>query len=115
MSGDAHVRFCESLLDFPCRTGLRLSPEKTKITNINTGLDFLGANVRKVKGKFLIKPFRRNVVGFDRSIREFIQRARSISTAEFIRALNRKVRGWAHVFRHQMLTSATFSSVRSSS
>ncbi len=85
---------------FLAERGLRLSPEKTKITNIDTGFDFLGANVRKYKGKLLIKPSKRNVVGFVRSIREFIRRARSITTVEFIRAPNRKVRGWAHAFRH---------------
>lgn len=85
---------------FLAERGLRLSPEKTKITHIDTGFDFLGANVRKYKGKLLIKPSKRNVVGFVRSIREFIRRARSIATVEFIRALNRKVRGWAHAFRH---------------
>ncbi len=85
---------------FLAKRGLRLSPEKTKITDIHTGFDFLGANVRKYKGKLLIKPSKRNVVGFVRSLREFIRKARSITTLELIRALNRKVRGWAHAFRH---------------
>ncbi len=92
---------------FLAERGLRLSPEKTRITNINTGFDFLGAHVRKYQGKLLIKPSKRNVVGFVRSIREFVRRARSISTVEFIRALNRKVRGWAHAFRH-WVSSAVF-------
>jgi len=85
---------------FLAERGLRLSPEKTKITNIETGFDFLGANVRKYRGKLLIKPSKRNVVGFVRSLREFIRKARSITTVEFIRALSRKLRGWAHAFRH---------------
>jgi RNA-directed DNA polymerase len=55
----------------------------------------------------LIKPSKHNVVGFIRSIREFIRRARSITTVEFIRALNRKVRGWAHAFRH-LVSSQVF-------
>ena len=95
---------------FLAERGLRLSPEKTQITHIDTGFDFLGANVRKYKGKLLIKPSKRNVVGFVRSIREFIRRARSITTTEFIRALNRKVRGWAHAFRH-LVSSQVFKSV----
>jgi RNA-directed DNA polymerase len=95
---------------FLAERGLRLSPEKTKITNIDTGFDFLGANVRKYKGKLLIKPSKRNVVGFVRSIREFIRRARSITTGEFIRALNRKLRGWAHAFRH-LVSSDVFKAV----
>ncbi len=89
-----------AISSFLAERGLRLSPEKTKITHIDTGFDFLGANVRKYNGKLLIKPTKRNAVGFVRSIREFIRRARSITTAELIRALNRKVRGWAHAFRH---------------
>jgi RNA-directed DNA polymerase len=39
--------------------GLRLSPEKTLITHIDDGFDFLGQNVRKYKGKLLIKPARK--------------------------------------------------------
>ena len=96
--------------DFLARRGLRLSPAKTQITEIHSGFDFLGAHVRKYKGKLLIKPSNRNVVGFVRSIREFIRRARSISTLEFIRALNRKVRGWAHAFKH-LVSSRIFSRI----
>jgi RNA-directed DNA polymerase len=95
---------------FLAERGLRLSAEKTKITHIDTGFDFLGAHVRKYKGKLLIKPSKRNVVGFVRSIREFIRRARSITTVEFIRALNRKLRGWAHAFRH-LVSSDVFKKV----
>ena len=36
--------------------GLELSQEKTKITFIDEGFDFLGFNLRKYKGKLLIKP-----------------------------------------------------------
>ena len=36
--------------------GLTLSEEKTKITHIDEGFDFLGFNVRKYKGTLLIKP-----------------------------------------------------------
>ena len=36
--------------------GLRLSEEKTVITHINDGFDFLGWNFRKFKGKLIIKP-----------------------------------------------------------
>jgi RNA-directed DNA polymerase len=39
--------------------GLELSTEKTKITHVDDGFDFLGFNVRKYKGKMLIKPSKR--------------------------------------------------------
>ena len=39
--------------------GLNLSPEKTKITHITEGFDFLGQHVRRYpNGKLLIKPAR---------------------------------------------------------
>lgn len=39
--------------DFMKARGLTLSPEKTKITPINDGFDFLGWNFRKYGGKLL--------------------------------------------------------------
>jgi RNA-directed DNA polymerase len=35
--------------------GLELSEEKTRITPIDDGFDFLGFNVRKYNGKLMIK------------------------------------------------------------
>jgi RNA-directed DNA polymerase len=43
--------------------GLELSPEKTRMTHIEDGFDFLGQHVRKYGGKLLIKPARKNVKG----------------------------------------------------
>lgn len=40
--------------------GLMLSEEKTHVTHINDGFDFLGFNARKYKGKLLIKLNRAN-------------------------------------------------------
>ena len=41
--------------------GLELSDEKTQITHISQGFDFLGQNVRKYAGKLLITPARKSV------------------------------------------------------
>jgi RNA-directed DNA polymerase len=41
--------------------GLELSEEKTKITHIDDGFDFLGFNIRKYNGKLITKPARQNV------------------------------------------------------
>src|SRR5215472_14182970 len=49
---------------FLAERGLRLSPEKTKITHIDDGFDFLGQNVRKYDGKLIIKPSKPNVASF---------------------------------------------------
>jgi hypothetical protein len=44
--------------------GLKLSHEKTTITHIDEGFDFLGWNARKYGGKLLIKPSRKSVRAF---------------------------------------------------
>ena len=41
---------------FLAERGLQLSQEKTLVTHIEQGFDFLGQNVRKYNGKLLIKP-----------------------------------------------------------
>lgn len=81
--------------------GLELSPEKTAITHVTEGFDFLGQNVRKYdNGKLLIKPSKKNIKNFLDGIRGVIRRAMPQTAAELIRQLNPKVRGWANYHRH---------------
>src|SRR3546814_17081349 len=47
--------------EFLAERGLTLSPEKTKITNIDDGFDFLGCNVRKYDGRLVIKSATKHV------------------------------------------------------
>ena len=47
--------------EFLKERGLALSMEKTRITHIESGFDFLGWNFRKYDGKLLIKPSEKNV------------------------------------------------------
>lgn len=46
---------------FMADRGLELSEEKTRITHITEGFDFLGQNVRKYGGKLLIKPAKKSI------------------------------------------------------
>jgi RNA-directed DNA polymerase len=80
--------------------GLELSPQKTKITHIDEGFDFLGFNVRKYKGKLLIKPSKKNVKFFLGEIRKFIKSNATVATEVLITQLNPKIRGWANYFCH---------------
>ena len=58
--------------EFLAERGLQLSIEKTAITHIAEGFDFLGRNVRKYNGKLLITPSKRNVADFIGKLRELI-------------------------------------------
>ena len=81
---------------FLAERGLRLSPEKTKLTRIDEGFDFLGKNVRKFKDKLIITPARKNVRAICAKIRETVRKCRGHSPAELIRRLNPIIRGWAN-------------------
>ena len=53
--------------------GLQLSPEKTCITHIEQGFDFLGQNLRKFDGKLLIRPSKKNTHAFLEKVRQLIR------------------------------------------
>jgi RNA-directed DNA polymerase len=85
---------------FLAERGLELSQEKTKITHISEGFDFLGQNVRKYDGKLLIKPSAKNVKAFLDKVREAIRVNRSAKQETLIGLLNPMIRGWANYHRH---------------
>lgn len=90
--------------------GLSLSQEKTKITHINEGFDFLGMNIRKYNGKLIIKPAKSSVKSFLADIRETIKLHKTAKTENLIRLLNPKIRGWTNYYRH-VCSKETFSYV----
>src|SRR2546425_13306627 len=59
--------------DFLWERGLELSEEKTTITHIEDGFDFLGQHVRKYNGHFLTRPAKKNVKAFLTDIRKVIE------------------------------------------
>lgn len=86
--------------------GLRLSPEKTKITHIEAGFDFLGANVRKYGRKLLIRPSKDNVLGLLRDLRGLIRTQKAVTALDLIHQLNSRLRGWANSQRHLVASRA---------
>ncbi|CAD6556688.1 group II intron reverse transcriptase/maturase [Paraburkholderia sabiae] len=75
--------------------GLQLSEEKTRVTHIDDGFDFLGWNFRKYSGKLLIKPAKKNVQTFYRKVAETISGNKAVTQTDLIRLLNPMLRGWA--------------------
>jgi len=90
--------------------GLDLSQEKTKITHIEEGFDFLGVNVRKYDGKFIKKPSKKSIKSFLANIRKVIKSNPTVKTENLIYLLNPKIRGWTNYFRHHC-AKKTFSYV----
>lgn len=80
--------------------GLTLSEEKTKITHIDEGFDFLGFNIRKYKGKFLIKPSKESQKKFQRKINEIVNAHKTATQTSLIRLLNPVITGWANYYQH---------------
>ena len=89
---------------------LELSPEKTRITPIEDGFDFLGQNVRKYAGKLLIKPARKNVKAFLDKVRKTVKANKQATAANLIAQLNPMIRGWANYHRH-VVSKKTFDHV----
>jgi RNA-directed DNA polymerase len=99
-----------AVVEFLAERGLVLSPEKTKITHIRDGFDFLGWNIRKYGDKLLMKPSKANVKAHLDKIREIINGNNTAKQANLIRLLNPVLRGWANYHSH-VVAKKTFAQV----
>jgi RNA-directed DNA polymerase len=95
---------------FLSERGLTLSQEKTRITHITDGFDFLGQHVRDYKGTILIKPAHDNVQALLRKVRKVIKANAQATTGNLIGQLNPVIRGWANFHRY-VASKQTFTKV----
>lgn len=95
---------------FLAERGLTLSPDKTVITHIDQGFDFLGKNIRKYRGKMLIKPSKAAVSSVLREVRTILRSSGHLTAGQMIQRLNPLLRGWAYYHRHGV-SSRTFETV----
>lgn len=86
--------------EFLASRGLGLSPEKTRITHIGEGFDFLGQNIRKYGDKLLIKPSRKSIRAFYGKVQRIIQECAGDTTQTLIERLNPVLMGWANYHKH---------------
>ena len=88
------------IIEFLWERGLQLSPEKTHITHIGEGFDFLGQTIRKHGDQLLIKPSKKSVKAFLRKIRATINRYKQATAGQLINKLNPMIEGWANYHQH---------------
>jgi len=94
----------ELMKEFLKDRGLELSDEKTLITHIDTGFDFLGWNFRKYNGKLLVKPSNKSIEKVTEKISDIIKRGKAWKQEDLIDALNPVITGWANY--HQSVVSS---------
>ncbi|SHL01833.1 group II intron reverse transcriptase/maturase [Hespellia stercorisuis] len=84
------------VITFMSERGLQLSEEKTLITNIQDGFDFLGWNFRKYNNKLIIKPSKKSIKRFSDSLTETVKHLLPAEQGLLILKLNEKLRGWCN-------------------
>ena len=107
----------DCLMEFLKERGLELSQEKTVITHIDNGFDFLGWNFRKFdkqnKKVLHVRPSRKSIQSLKDSIKESVLiHGKAKSQDELIRELNPKIRGWCNYHR-SVMSSRTFANLDS--
>jgi RNA-directed DNA polymerase len=90
------------------KRGLELSAEKTVITSMEDGFDFLGFNSRHYDGKLLIKPSKKKVLSFCKRIGEEIRNYHGVEQEVLIKKLNPILRGFANYYKG-VVSKETFS------
>lgn len=96
---------------------LELSQEKTHITHVTDGYDFLGFTVKRVidqnrgYNELVFYPSKKSVLKLKRKIKDMTCRGRTLaSVRDKIEALNLLLKGWSNYYRHSC-ASRTFSYV----
>lgn len=83
---------------FLAERGLQISEEKTRITPISEGFDFLGQNTRKHGSKVITTPSKKALLNLKEKLRSTIKRFRE-NAGELIETMNPIIRGWCNYHR----------------
>jgi RNA-directed DNA polymerase len=100
------------------RMGLRLSPEKTVITHIDEGLDFLGWRIQRHrkrgtgKSYIYVYPAKKALVAIMAKVKAWCRQNTNLPLDVLLIHLNRMLRGWTAYFKYGC-SNATFSYLRS--
>jgi RNA-directed DNA polymerase len=86
--------------DFLAVRGLQLSAEKTKVTHVEDGIDFLGQRLRKYGKRLRVRPTDASIRAILGKTKEVIKACGDRSTCSLIKKLNPIIRGWANYHRY---------------
>ncbi len=80
--------------------GLAFNEAKTAIVHLDDGVDFLGFNVRRYRGKLLIKPSKAAVKRIKARLTAEMKALRGHNAQMILLRLNPIIRGWSAYYRH---------------
>ena len=90
--------------------GLAFNEDKTRITTLGEGFDFLGVTIRRYHGKLLIKPSKTAVKRIRERLRAEMRALRGTNAQAVIARLNPIIRGWSAYYR-TVVSSQTFTAL----
>jgi RNA-directed DNA polymerase len=91
---------------FLAERGLTLSIEKTRVTPIEEGFDFLGFNIRRFGDKLLTRPAQKSISSLCSKLREIVKGNPTAKQIDLIKRLNPVIRGWAQYHRRGVAKDA---------
>ena len=80
--------------------GLVFNEDKTRIVHLDDGVDFLGFNMRRYRGKLLIKPSKAAVQRIRERLATEMKDLRGHNAQMVLIRLNPIIRGWSAYYRH---------------
>jgi RNA-directed DNA polymerase len=80
--------------------GLAFNEDKTRIVHLDDGVDFLGFNVRRYRGKLLITPSKAAVKRIRTRLSAEMRALRGHNAQAVLIRLNPIIRGWSAYYRH---------------
>ena len=89
-----------AVMEFLSIRGLEVQTEKTHITLVTDGFDFLGQSVRRFDNKLIIKPSKKSVKSVKDKLYDIIKTHCQSPTHVLINSINPIIKGWAYYHRH---------------
>lgn len=99
-----------TIKQFLLERGLQISEEKTRITHIKEGFDFLGQNTRKYGEKLLTTPSKKSLMNIKEKLSATVKKAHGQSATTLLKAINPIIRGWCNYHRF-IVSSKAFKKV----